>query len=104
MDFFEDHPIVFMVLAVLVILLIAVGIAYGGRIAKNAIFGGNRQVIDTRLNFRWAIVELGNGELIEGAISAWNDYPDSDCVQIIFEDGNVLLTHYSKVLLFSHNP
>ena len=104
MYFIEDHPFISLIIVIILILILAFGFSYGGRIAKNALFGGNQQVIDTKVGFHWVIVELGNGELIEGAISAWNDYPDSDCVQIIFEDGNVLLTHYSKVLLFSHNP
>ena len=63
-----------------------------------------RQVFDTKYAFHWAIIELGNGELLEGAVKSWNDYEESDTVQIVMEDGTVILTHYSKVLLFSERP
>lgn len=104
LSFFEDHPIIATIISFILILAIIFGISYVVRGGKNILFGGNRQVFDTKYRFSWAIIELGNGELIEGAVKAWNDYNESDTVQIVMEDGTVILTHYSKVLLCSERP
>jgi len=103
-DFFENHPIISIIIAVLLILAIIFGISYAVRGSKNILFGGNRQVFDTKYAFHWAIIELGNGELLEGAVKSWNDYDESDTVQVVMENGIVILTHYSKVLLCSERP
>lgn len=102
--FFENHPIVATIISLILILAIIFGISYVVRGGKNILFGGNRQVFDTKYQFSWAIIELGNGELIEGAVKSWNDYNESDTVQVIMEDGTVILTHYSNVLLCSKRP
>lgn len=101
---FENHPILAFVLITIVVIAILLGIAYGVRAAQNIFFNGNKQVIDTNYNFQWVIIERGNGDIIEGAIKSWNDYSDCDTVQIIMEDGTVILTHYSKILLCSKRP
>ena len=103
-DFFYDHPVITGILAIIVVIAILLGIAYVIRGGKNILFGGNRQVFDTKYRFNWAIIELGNGEVLEGKVKAWNDYDDSDAVQIVMEDGTVFLTHYSNVLLCSECP
>lgn len=60
---------------------------------------GNRQIgWDTTQTFKWAILELGNGELIEGEVTAWRDFDESDAVQFTI-NGITYLTHYSKVVL-----
>jgi len=104
MYFISDHPVLTAILSIVLIIVIIVMMVFGIPTIKNLIFNGNRQVFDTKLGFHWAIIELGNGELIEGAVKAWNDYSESDCVQIIMEDGNVILTHYSRVLLCAEKP
>lgn len=66
---------------------------------------GNRQIgLDTTQSFRWAIVELGNGELIEGQVTAWRDFNESDAVQFTLDNGITYLTHYSKVILCTQKP
>ena len=65
---------------------------------------GNRQVgWDTTQTFTYAILELGNGELIEGAVESWRDFEDSDVVQFTM-NGVTYLTHYSKVILTTKKP
>lgn len=60
---------------------------------------GNRQVgWDTTQTFRWAIIRLGNGELIEGTVESWRDFEDGDEVQLTIR-GVTYLTHYSNVIL-----
>ena len=65
---------------------------------------GNRQVgWDTTQTFTYAILELGNGELIEGTVTSWRDFEDSDVIQFTM-NGITYLTHYSKVILTTEKP
>lgn len=65
---------------------------------------GNRQIgWDTTQTFTHAILELGNGELIEGTVTSWRDFEDSDVVQFTMND-ITYLTHYSKVILCTEKP
>lgn len=65
---------------------------------------GNRQVgWDTTQTFTHAILELGNGELVEGTVTSWRDFKDSDVVQFTM-NGITYLTHYSKVILCTKKP
>jgi len=65
---------------------------------------GNRKIgFDTTQTFRWAIIQLGNGELIEGPVSSWRDFEESDVVQFTI-NGITYLTHYSNVILTTEEP
>lgn len=65
---------------------------------------GNRQVgWDTTQTFTYAIIELGNGELVEGEVTSWRDFDESDVVQFTM-NGITYLTHYSKVILCTSKP
>lgn len=59
---------------------------------------GNRRLIDTKYRFDRAIIALPNGQVIDGKISSWLDYNDSDVVQITI-DGKTYLTHYTNVCM-----
>ena len=59
---------------------------------------GNRQVMDLKYRFNRAIIRLPNGEVVDGKVSSWLDYSDSDAVQVTI-DGKTYLTHYSNVCL-----
>lgn len=58
---------------------------------------------DLTQTFRWAIIELGNGKLIEGEVTRWRDFEDGDEVQVTI-NGITYLTHYSKVILATEKP
>ncbi|MBR6289149.1 MAG: hypothetical protein IKR19_07440 [Acholeplasmatales bacterium] len=58
---------------------------------------GNKQLVDTHYVFKKAIID-GVGEV---EVSSWNDYDDSDMVQIKTKDGVIYYTHSSKVILMS---
>ena len=83
-------------------IIIGVGIALVIALAGFIIFWetshGNRQLIDTQYRFNRAIIRLPNGEVVDGKVSTWLDYDDSDVVQITI-DGRTYLTHYSNVCL-----
>lgn len=65
---------------------------------------GNRKIgFDTTQTFRWAIIQLGNGELIEGSVDSWRDFNESDTVQITVK-GITYLTHYANVILATEKP
>lgn len=61
---------------------------------------GNRQLLDTKYHFDRAIISLPNGEIVEGRISSWLDFADSDVVQVKI-DGKTYLTSYVNVCLIS---
>lgn len=60
----------------------------------NRITGG----VDVQ-TFHYAYVHLGD-KTIEGAVTQWRDYNNSDVVQVMI-DGKYYLTHYTNVILVS---
>lgn len=65
-------------------------------------FGGcsNQQLIDVTYSFERAIIELPNGEIIEGKVDSWKDYENSDQIQVKV-NGKTYLIHSSNVVLIS---
>ena len=61
---------------------------------------GNRRLIDNSYRFDRAILSLPNGEVVEGKVSSWLDFDDSDAVQVTIA-GKTYLTHYSNVCLIN---
>lgn len=93
-SFYENYIIyVFIIIMVLVLVLVFI-----------AIFNNNRSINTNDTRFTWVIIRLGNGELIEGEITSWRDFNDSDMIQVIIDGNLTVLTHSSNVLLFNHNP
>ena len=58
----------------------------------------NKQVFDFDYNFNYAIIFLPDGSSIEGKVDAWNDYDQSDMIQVKI-DGVTYLTHSANVIL-----
>lgn len=61
--------------------------------------GCNKQLVDTTWSYERAIVELPNGDIIEGKVSSWNDY-EGDQIQVKI-DGKQYLVHSSDIVLIS---
>ena len=61
---------------------------------------GNRRLIDNKNRFTRAIIQLPNGEVVDGKVSSWLDYTDSDAVMVTI-GGKTYLTHYSNVCLIN---
>lgn len=78
---------------VLVVVLVGLGIYW-------ETVHGNRRLIDTKNRFTRAIIQLPNGEVVDGKVSSWLDYTDSDTVMVTIE-GRTYLTHYSNVCLIN---
>lgn len=102
-DFFADHPIITAILAIVLVFAITIGGIFLVRNTRNIIFNGNEQVIDTNWRYNWAILQLGNGELIEGSITSWKDFNESDMIQFTM-NGITYLTHSSNVILCTKQP
>ena len=83
---------------VLIIVLLVVALIIAGLIIYWEVNHGNRRLIDTKNRFDYAIIALPNGESVEGKVSSWLDYSDSDVVQVTI-DGKTYLTHYTNVCL-----
>lgn len=58
----------------------------------------NRTIIDTHYTFKYGYIELPTGEVIEGKISSWTDYDQSDQIQVTI-NGKTYWTHISRVVL-----
>lgn len=60
---------------------------------------GNRVTSGSDIQtFNYAYIDVG-GKVIEGRITQWRDYTNSDVIQIRMDDGKYYLTHYSKAVL-----
>lgn len=59
--------------------------------------GCNRQVLNN-YSYDYAIIQLPNGDIVEGDVQSWRDYKDGDQLQIKI-DGINYLVHSSNVVL-----
>ena len=62
--------------------------------------GCNKQVFDTTYSYEYAIINIGNGEVIEGKVQSWTDYADGDQIQVKI-DGKNYLVHSCNITLIS---
>lgn len=86
-------PVFTTLVLVIVMAIFAIFLCHG-----TAAAWGNQAWFDTTYTFDYAYVLAGDGVLIQGAVQSWQDYEDSDVVQVKI-DGKVYLTHYSNVIL-----
>lgn len=60
--------------------------------------GYNKQILDLDYKFNYAIIFLPDGSTIEGKVTSWNDYEESDMIQVKIDE-ITYLTHSSNVIL-----
>jgi len=58
----------------------------------------NKQIFDTTWNFDYAYIKMPDGSVIQGKVDSWDDFDDSDAVQIKI-NGVTYLTHYCNVVM-----
>ena len=58
----------------------------------------NYQMVDTTYKFDRAIINLPNGEVVEGPVDSWKDYEDGDQIQVKV-NGKTYLIHSANVVL-----
>ena len=61
--------------------------------------GCNRQLIDTTFSYKYAIIQLPNGETVEGKVDSWRDYEDGDQLQIYIDGKGYLTDTVNAVLI-----
>lgn len=83
---------------VIIVIVAVLVLAIAGGVIYWETHHGNRQLYDLKYRFNRGIIRLPNGEVVEGKVSSWYDYDDSDAVQVTI-DGTTYLTHYSNVVL-----
>lgn len=59
----------------------------------------NKQIFDVTYEFDRAIIELPNGEIIDGKITSWRDY-EGDQIQVKI-DGKTYLVHSSNIVMIA---
>ena len=58
----------------------------------------NKQLIDTKYHFNYAIIGLPNGNIVEGKVDSWTDFEDGDQIQVKIK-GITYLVHSSDIAL-----
>ena len=56
-----------------------------------------------RNTYKSAIINLPNGEIIEGKVESWRDYEDGDQIQVTV-DGVTYLVHAADAVLMTEEP
>lgn len=77
-----------------------VGATIALMLTMSGCIGSNVQLIDTTWCFDRAVIGLPNGTTVEGSVSKWGDFENSDMIQVEI-DGKTYLTHSSNVVLIS---
>ena len=76
-------------------IIVVSAIAFGAIMFQT--FVGNRTIIDTKFYYDYAIVQLANGEVIEGKVDSWRDY-EGEQLQLTI-NGETWLVHSANVSL-----
>jgi hypothetical protein len=87
-----------LIIGIFVALFLFIACVMGWGIYRNNIHG-NKQFIDMKTRFNTAYILGDDGKFEKCRISAWNDYSDSDSVQVILDDGTPIYTHLRNVKL-----
>lgn len=59
---------------------------------------GNQSIWDTTYTFDKAIISMLDGTIIKGKVQSWQEYDDSDAIQVKI-DGKTYYTHLQNVVL-----
>ena len=62
------------------------------------LMGCNKQIVDLTYTYNYAIIQLPNGEVVEGKIQSWNDY-EGEQLQIKIDGVIYLCSSYNCVLM-----
>lgn len=60
---------------------------------------GNKQFVDLKQNYNVAYVMGDDNKFEKISIVKWNDWEDSDAVQVVTPDGRAIYTHLRNVKL-----
>ena len=86
---------------VIIIVAVIVALLVGALIIYWESTHGNRRLIDTSYRFDRAIIQLPNGQVIDGKVSSWLDFDDSDAN--LYKKGNTIISHWSETKVICEN-
>mgnify|MGYP005775788477 FL=1 len=69
-------------------------------VALFALTGCNKQLADTTFYFDQAMIQLPNGQVVEGKVQSWTDYADGEQIQVKI-DGKTYLVHAENICLIN---
>lgn len=78
---------------IMLIVLVATMTACATRVLGNRAVGGS----DVQ-TMHYAYISIPGKDIVEGRVTQWRDYDDSDTVQVLV-NGKYYLTHYTNVVL-----
>lgn len=61
--------------------------------------GCNKQVIDLDYTYNYAVIQLPNGQVVEGKVQSWTDYDDGEQLQVRIDGVTYLCSSYNCVLM-----
>jgi hypothetical protein len=70
-----------------------------GLIGCLVLSGCNVDMVDTVYQFDYAIIELPNGEIVEGEVETWRDYEDGEQLQVKINGKTYLTSSYHCTLI-----
>ena len=59
---------------------------------------GNKKVFDLQYSFNYAIIQLPNGEIVEGKVDSWKDY-EGEQLQVKIDEVVYLTSSYNCTLM-----
>lgn len=69
-----------------------------GAILALTLTGCNKQVIDFDYTYNYAVIQLPNGEIVEGKVQSWTDY-EGEQLQVKIDGVTYLCSAYNCVLM-----
>ena len=73
-------------------------IIFASLMAIATLSGCNYQAIDLTYNYNYAIIQLPNGEVVEGKVESWCDYDDGEQLQVKIGGVTYLCSSFNCVL------
>ena len=58
----------------------------------------NKQMVDMTWNFNYGIIRMADGTIVEGKVTSWKDFENSDQIQVKIDDVTYLV-HSSNITL-----
>ena len=61
--------------------------------------GCNYDMVDTTYHYEYAIIQMPNGDIVEGHVRSWKDYEDGEQLQVTIDNNTYLCSSYDCVLM-----
>ena len=97
----QKWKVILIILCCILLIAIAATVLTGCGTESDSKIGYNKQIFDFNQKFTNAYVNIG-GVWTDLKIKSWNDY-DGEQIQIILEDGTVMLVNSVNCILYNGN-